>query len=218
MKRRGISPLIATILLVGFTIAIAAIVSSFLINQVEDEFKPDLIIKDSEFCSSVSIGYTYENTEYYLAQDGNPTTNNGYPNQWLAEDKGEYIFLYGFNITNKGAFNITNLTLKVDPGLPSYTMQIYDYSLDTPDALATGIPPRDSREVRIIYKSTEDTAIAEFIPWMKDFSAEEDNVYIVCNDRKLRLDLKSVCQKAATQCEDQWEGNKNIPFTGAPFN
>lgn len=53
--KRGISPLIATVLLIGATIMIAAIVSTFIINQTK-KFEPEKFMGESSYCQDVVLG------------------------------------------------------------------------------------------------------------------------------------------------------------------
>src|SRR3989344_3410021 len=55
--KKGISPLIATVLIIGFTIAIAGIVTSFLLNSSKD-IKFEKFMEDNEFCDQVAISIT----------------------------------------------------------------------------------------------------------------------------------------------------------------
>src|SRR3989338_391385 len=99
MTKRGISPLIATVLLVAFSIALAAIVSTYVINKTK-EFKPEAIIEDSLLCDSVALGYSVESTggsDEVLKYDS------------ALSDKEGNVILYkltGLKLVNKGAFNI----------------------------------------------------------------------------------------------------------------
>ena len=154
MSKRGVSPLIATILLVGFTIAIGAMVSSFLIKNTQESFKPEVIIKDSEFCDSVSLGYVYN------------SSNSAKP--W---DVSTERFLRGFNITNKGAYSITNLTIKRTCMPSDMKIPIIDYSASSDTNLVPKtIKPGNNSEVRFTYNPTikDKNAIIEFTPWIKD--------------------------------------------------
>lgn len=54
MNKRGISPLIATVLLIGFTIGMAAFVSTYIIKQTK-QFDVQKIIGADELCSEVSF-------------------------------------------------------------------------------------------------------------------------------------------------------------------
>ncbi len=53
-SQRGISPLIATVLLLGFAVALGAIVSTFLIKQAK-EFKPESFLEDSPYCETMVL-------------------------------------------------------------------------------------------------------------------------------------------------------------------
>jgi flagellin-like protein len=178
ITKRAVSPLIATVLLVGFTIALGAMISSFLIKQTQENFKPDVIIKDTEFCDSVSIGYIYNQTWTTTGDNKN--------------------FLTGLRITNKGSYSITNLTIKPKMATEQ-TKPIIDYIKSDANnivAVEGGIKPGKSEEVRFIFNPSakEDTTV-EFIPWIKDYTIKDKNVYIICNDKKLKFNLCDVYKK-----------------------
>ena len=54
MKKRAISPLIATVILVGFTVALGAIVSTYLIKQAKG-FNPESFVEESPYCESIVL-------------------------------------------------------------------------------------------------------------------------------------------------------------------
>src|SRR3989344_2957906 len=59
MNKRGISPLIATVLLVAFAVALAGIVSTYVISKTK-EFKPEAIVEDSLLCDEVNLGFSVD--------------------------------------------------------------------------------------------------------------------------------------------------------------
>jgi flagellin-like protein len=95
--KKGISPLIATVLLVGLTIAIAAFVITFLVEKTTDNFKPDIIIGSNEYCDLVTLGHNVD-----------PAS--------LCEKSGGYVF--GVALTNKGSFTIHKVTISAE-GFPN---------------------------------------------------------------------------------------------------
>ena len=101
-SKKAISPLIATVLLVGFSIVLAGIVTTFVINKTK-EFQPEKIIEDDLLCDNVAIDITVPDINllsYITASDG--TTK----------------LLKGLNLTNKGSFTIHKVTIN-SPGFPS---------------------------------------------------------------------------------------------------
>ncbi len=54
MVKRGISPLIATVLLVAMGVALAALVSTYVIKQTK-AFKPESFIEDSPYCEDLNL-------------------------------------------------------------------------------------------------------------------------------------------------------------------
>jgi flagellin-like protein len=167
ITKRGISPLIATVLLVGFTIAMATMVTTFLMNKTQEEFDPESIIKDSEFCDSVSLGYTIDSI--------------GEPDGLRLDDPGG---IYGFKLKNKGAFTITNVTVSVN-GNTRDPQSLYDY--EDSNKIIT-LKPKKSTELRIFGSPTFPEKL-EVIPWVKD---PRDEVFVICPGKKLVINLKDV--------------------------
>lgn len=72
MNKRGISPLIATVLLIGFTIAIASIVSTVLINRAKS-FNPEDYIGADIYCDSVAMTSQISDSTFKLVNKGSFT-------------------------------------------------------------------------------------------------------------------------------------------------
>ena len=90
--KRGISPLIATVLLIGATIMIAAIVSTFIINQTK-KFEPEKFMGESSYCQDVVLGTKIINS---VACDEIP----GRP---------DCMSIQNLALVNKGVFKITKV-------------------------------------------------------------------------------------------------------------
>ena len=99
MKRRGVSPLIATVLLIGATIAIAAIVSTFIIQQTK-KFEPEKMMGESTFCQDVVLGLKFP--------DGAPDC------QEVADMPDGCKVIGNPILVNKGSFGITKLAVGAD--------------------------------------------------------------------------------------------------------
>lgn len=90
MKKKAISPLIAYILLIGMVVAMSAMVSTYLINQAN------------------KINYNSKEIEIYcndVAFDAVPLCKANIPGR---SDTRKILEL---NLTNRGSFNISNLTV-----------------------------------------------------------------------------------------------------------
>jgi len=102
MNKRGISPLIATVLLVAFSIALAAIVSNYVIQKTK-EFKPEKIVEDSLLCDEVNLGYSIDPVPSTI-----PASN------WLCTTITSPEILAGINIVNKGKFSVYKYSVSVE--------------------------------------------------------------------------------------------------------
>ena len=84
-NKRGISPLIATVLLIGFTVAMAGIVSTFIIKQTKETFNADLL-DDSSICDQMSLGVYADATKLVIS----PGTTINYLKGVYIQNKGSY--------------------------------------------------------------------------------------------------------------------------------
>ena len=99
MRKRGISPLIATVLLIGTTIAIAAIVSTYVIQQTK-KFDPEAIVGESTFCQDVVLGLKMP--------------EGGVVCEPFRYEGAECKRITNPILINKGAFTITGVTMSAD--------------------------------------------------------------------------------------------------------
>lgn len=194
MYKRGITPILATVLLVGFTIAIAAMVSTFLIKEVQEGFNPENIITESEFCDSVALGF-----EEIVEEDpsgGSDSCNGGIVEAYPGESG--FSFLKCVNIKNKGQFSVWNITV-IGPDRQSLSLGMVDISggfstLDSGVLLDGGLKPQEKEQIKVIfggYGSNSNNEI-KIIPWIKDPKNNEIVQYIVCEDSALIIDLDKV--------------------------
>lgn len=100
-NKKGVSPLIATILLVAFAITLAAIVSNYVISKTK-EFKPDLIVQDSLLCDEVNLGFSVD-----------PPTDTQVKD-WFCLSNSNPPVLAGINIINKGKFAVWKYHKNID--------------------------------------------------------------------------------------------------------
>ena len=177
MKKRGISPILATVLLVGFTIAIAGVVTSFLISETKDKFNPENIITESEFCDNVALGYEI-------------MVNDFGESQAKQSPSGTMTELTGVKLKNKGSFSIRNITII---GLDSNNVDLYIVDDDTGDTLVDGLLPTKSVDALIKFRGSYDSSVEENIikimPWIRDPKKKE---YVLCADRALILNLNDI--------------------------
>src|SRR3989338_1842940 len=99
-SKRGISPLLASVLLVALAITMAAIVSNFVINKTK-EFNPEQIAEQSLFCDSVSLGYTINDPDklnIYGENDNDPNTGK--------RINAKVSLFSPVTLINRGAFSI----------------------------------------------------------------------------------------------------------------
>src|SRR3989338_11616931 len=137
-SKKAISPLIATVLLVGFSIVLAGIVTTFVINKTK-EFQPEKIIEDDLLCDNVAIDITVPNPGllvYTIATDD--TTK----------------LLKGLNLINKGSFTIHQLTIN-SPGFSTSESQLNPVIL----------PEEGYDKLRLAVADEED--LISIIPWIK---------------------------------------------------
>ena len=110
-KKKGVSPLIATVLLVAFTVAMAAFVSTYVIKKTK-QVNFESFAEDTALCDSVTLAYDTIKDE---------TTGENKIRLEQAND-ATYI-IHGIKLRNKGAFTIHKLTITA-PGQQSqeYTL------------------------------------------------------------------------------------------------
>lgn len=94
--KRGISPLIATVLLIGTTIMIAALVSTFIINQTK-KFEPEKFMGESSYCQDVVLG-----TKVLVDDASMCSELQDAPESW----PDECFIISNMALVNKGTFTI----------------------------------------------------------------------------------------------------------------
>ena len=178
--KRGVSPLIAAVLLVGFAVAMAAFVSTFVIKKTE-EFKPESFIQDSALCESVSISY-----ELMKNNNGDILLN--------FDDAGDINIMHGLTIKNKGPFTVYKITIN-PPGQKSQEYAINDGI--KPGKFLGGETIADATELPLGFKKTTTDNTIKIVPWIKDPEKEEDDPEknVVCTKRPLYINPVDICKK-----------------------
>lgn len=131
MVKRGISPLIATVLLVGFTVALGAIVSTYLIKEAK-EFNPESFIEESAYCESLILEPlviegppNMQPRQPWPLSTVVPATQNDNDlyTQGLAEcsSTADVCLIQGLGFKNKGSFSLHSVLITA----PGSTNQLY---------------------------------------------------------------------------------------------
>ena len=172
--KRGISPLISAVLLIGFSVALAAVVSTFVIQKTKD-FDVGSVVSSS-YCEEVVLGIGVQG----------PTFN---PDALSLEDPN-LLLLQDFSLANKGAFTIRQLSYTA-PGLSSI-----EYSLVTPnpnpfdEPIPAPILSGESSAWTFSYpESAEEEDLFKFTPWIQDPETME---YVPCEAQQLVVSYATV--------------------------
>lgn len=175
MNKRGISPLLAAVLLIAFAIAMAAIVSTFVLKKTR-EFNPNVIAQESVFCESVNIGYTVDDPNSL-------TINTTVPSVEL---------LQGITIINRGTFSIHKFIVS-SPGLESS-----DYLIRNATGISTLQPGANNKyNVSIQIISGNSNKEIKLVPVIKD---PEKNQFVACPDRQLLINYSQLCNEVGASC------------------
>lgn len=170
-NKKGVSPLLAAVLLVAFAVALGAIVSNYVIKQAK-QFNPEVIAEQSVFCESVSLGYSVPDPD-------NLRVNN-------IDIGGRTVRVFGdITLINRGAFSIHQLIITA-PGVQSRPYVIYDE-----EGNAASIKPGADNKynISISLGASSDTEI-KIIPVIKD---PEKNQFVRCPDRQVVIDYEQLC-------------------------
>jgi len=108
-NKRGIGPLLATVILVAIAVTLGAMVSNYMINKAK-EFDPSKIAEESVYCESVTLGYTAyaEDNDVEVINSDGGIEELGLTNTIL----GPIVLI------NRGAFSIHKLII-TSPGYES---------------------------------------------------------------------------------------------------
>lgn len=184
--KKGVSPLLAAVLLVALAVTMAAIVSQFLIKKTQ-EFNPDQLAQQSLYCDSVSLGYSVPDaTKLGIYTDGSidPTTDK------IIRGSGLYFFS-PITLINRGNFAIQKFIINA-PGMASAPALVYEI-----DASGHFIPislmPGLNNKYNITIQINPNNIIKDIkiIPIIKD---PEKNQLVICTDRQLVINYQQICQ------------------------
>ncbi len=179
--KRGISPLLATILLVALTITMAAIISNFLINKAKS-FDPNVIAQQSVFCDEVTLGYTVPNPNLLTINSrdirGNP-----------------FYFFENLTIVNKGAFSIQKFIITA-PGYSSRPYPIINSSgrIDT-------LKPGDNNKYNLSIQLKKNINLGTNIIIVPIINDPEKNQLIECANRQLIINYSQLCVEIGKSIE-----------------
>jgi len=170
-NKKGVSPLLAAVLLVAFAIALGAIVSNYLIKQAK-EFNPEKIAEESVFCESVTLGY-----------DIDDPTNLGFQEKTISGRP--FTFFEYITVINRGAFSIHQLIISAG-GMASRPYPIYDDAGQISN-ISAGVNNRYNLSINMNRGSNDEIKI---VPVIKD---PEKDVFVRCADRQLVINYTQLC-------------------------
>lgn len=107
MNKKAVSPLIAYILLIGMVVAMSVIVGNFLIKQARD------------------VNFDSKEIEIYCAD----AAIDAY--SVCSELQGTEVYIIGFNMTNRGYFNISDVTIVRKTGSDVKTLTSDEFTFFT---------------------------------------------------------------------------------------
>ena len=186
-KKKGVSPLIAVVLLVAFSVAMAAFVSTYVIKKTK-EFKPESFTEDSGLCDSVTLAYDTIKDE---------TTG---VSKLSLEKISDYFIIHNLQLKNKGSFTINKLTITA-PG-----KQSQEYNIPRGDEITPSGSPKDSYDglKGIAFLFTDITSFKKspnikIIPWTKnpekaDGDPEQN---VICTKKVLYINPIELCNTVA---------------------
>lgn len=181
MNKRGISPLIATVLLIGMTIVIAATVATFLINKTK-QFDPSEVLADSEFCDQVNLGINFK----ARTDDDILSFDSMGDNNYLTK---------GIIIKNKGSFSVHKLYAT----FPGGSQAEYDITTGRANTILNlegsrysegPLMPSQSVEVRFVINPCLEEKNIGLIPIIQDPDKEQ---FVACSKKELIFDYNELC-------------------------
>lgn len=181
-NKRGVSPLLAAVILVAFAVALGGIVSNIVLKQAA-EFDPEKLAESSVHCESVSLGY-----------DIDDFVNFGIYARDIPGSDDEFHFVEQITLVNRGSFSIHRLI--VNTGGTDST----DYLIDNADNKLK--PGADNRyNISIYINPNDDDKRIKFVPIIKDI---EKDIFVRCPDRQLIINYSQICA-------DLFDGNPECP-------
>ena len=207
-KKRGISPLIATVLLVGFAITMASIVITFVISETKNiGERIEGMSTDSRYCDSVKFGVeVYKGNGNGLVL-GNVDNANVLQNL-LIRNKGAFR-IFGFRIVTES----TSVIYALGDGNGYYIdgdnldADFRDHTITEKEQVKSSGAPvliayfKNNERVLLPIpalnpKNLEDTTF-KLAPIIQDPESKEA---VVCVDEELSINWRDLCEKH--HCED----------------
>lgn len=171
-NKRGIGPLLATVILVAVAITLGALVSNYMIDKAK-EFDPSAIAEESVYCESVTLRYTAyaQETADFDALGGCSNSNSIGP-----------IYLI-----NGGAFSIHKLII-TSPGYESLPPR----NILTAGSTEPGeIIPGGNYPIMVqINSRLDNNKNIKIIPVIED---KEKDEFVSCVKRQLVIDYTELC-------------------------
>ncbi len=170
-NKRGIGPLLATVILVAVAITLGALVSNYMISKAK-AFDPSAIAEESVYCESVTLRYTA-----YAQETGDFDALDGCPNNNLIGP----IYLI-----NSGAFSIHKLII-TSPGYESLPPRNIILEGST---VPGQIIPGGNYPIRVQINPILDNKNIKIIPVIED---KEKDEFVSCVNRQLVIDYTKLC-------------------------
>lgn len=192
MKNKGLSPLIATVLLMAFAIAIAAIVSTYIMNQTK-EFKPEKLIEDSLLCDEVSLGYQLVNNKMCISAVQGTTTKR--LDNILIINKGKFS-IYGYRISVDGSTNTIDSPVNIGreaEDISTTSNHLYVLKPGKGQPLMFGIKPANAPGIEPDERKVVITPIIK--------NPEVENEKVVCSKSSLTIDYAQWCVDNEDKCD-----------------
>lgn len=164
-NKKGVSPLLAAVLLIAFSIALASIVSTFIIKKTK-EFNPESIAQESTYCESVTLSYRTAEALGIVSPIGSSNVH----------------LFNGLLIVNKGTFSIHQFRVTA-PGFPTRP-----YPIDTIDKT---LKPGDPIELKIQINPSSENKEIKIVPVIKD--VEKEDQLVTCASRQIVVDYEKLC-------------------------
>ncbi|MEK6948034.1 MAG: archaellin/type IV pilin N-terminal domain-containing protein [Nanoarchaeota archaeon] len=200
-KKKGVSPLIAVVLLVAFSVAMAAFVSTYVINKTK-KVNFESFAEDTVLCDSVTLAYDTLKDE---------TTGENKLKVIPVSGINNLFLITGLKLKNKGSFTIYKLTITA-PGQPSQEYGILGgikpsgskdntgKSIDYFDELGN----QDDRGIAFTYNNDinlfKKNPNIKITPWIrnpdkKDGDPEQN---VICTKKVLYINPIELCNTIAT--------------------
>lgn len=200
-NKRGVSPLIATVILVAISIAMAATISTYFLKQAK-EFNPEEIVEGGILCESVTLGFDVG--EGFSISSSNPSSI------------GPLVLI------NRGSFSIYQLVITA-PGFKSRNLNVLELdptgNSDNPEIDSNGgyilgaILPSDDTDtgrndneypLTLQIRDNEANREIKIVPVICDVEKSEGctdqnkRVLVTCPNRQLVINYEELCERLTT--------------------